>query len=612
MSTTFVRTLQTFAFTILLPAASLVLAAGENVFDDGLEGGLACSAQAPPTAIINVRSAIVRPMFLHNGSPFEANPAQSGTFHLVPRAGEPILLGTSFEPPGSGVRVVSDVYDVEYRWRAGDRVPRNVAARVLQGVLIAGDRDLVIDVPSASLRGNLRMNGAPFPQAGVNAATLSLEGVHALGRVVLGSSNQSTYATRLIPGAYDLRYQTNGIGGPIPSNQDAMRERHDIERDTATRDFDIPAVLAQFLFRANGVPFPDNALENGVVSLRRDSGDRIELGHSRNQTRTVRLIPGEYDGYWEGLTGSSVVPANPDSRFRRGLLVTAGVSVLDVPSISISGDFLVNGETAPISETERGQVWLRDVLTSSEVQLGSTTIGSFQRRVIPARYDVVYSRQTGGNIMPANGDVVIESARDFAAQADADIDIPSTRLEYQLTLNGATFFDTQTENGRLTTRSGADAADIQLGQTIFLGDDGDSVLLVPGEYDVTYSQLTGSLMPNNTRATLDPFYVVLNGGVGTQTLDVRTGEYAFAFRNNGAPFADDPARSAAFELRHLDDVVAIGTTRVPAPPRILIGNVRPLSDGRTATVHYTWQTGDPTEMPRNVDHPVACFVLNVP
>ncbi len=592
----------------LLPAGAW--AAGENIFGNGLEGGFDCTAAPPASVAVDVRSARVTPVFRHNGVPFQSSPAHSATFFLVPREGEPVLLGTSFDPPANGVRVVTGVYDVEYRWRSGDQVPRNVAARVLQGVLVAADRELLIDVPSTSLRGDLRMNGASFPQTGVNVATLSLEGIHALGRVVLGSSNQANYNVRLIPGAYHLLYQSSGVGGPIPANQDALRERHDIEFDTAARNFDIPAIVTIFQFRLAGAAFPASAVENGILSLRSAHGDYVEIGESRAQLATIRLIPDTYDAYWEGLLGA-IVPANPDTRFLRDRTIAAPVEELDVPVVEVAGDFTVNGLPTPASQTENGRVRLRDASTGGEVVLGHTNVGSFERRVIPGIYDLVYEGLTGGNVMPLNPRVVFERDRDVAAAPLADIDIQSAALDWQLTLNGAPFPDSQTENARITARSGGDLLDTLLGDTTVLGGTG-SQRLVPGNYRPLYAQVLGAVVPVNSRAALDGVFVVTHSGVGTQTMDVRAGAFSFSFLHNGVAFADDPARSATFALKHREDLVAIGSTEDSVGPRVLIASVLPLGGGRTATVHYTWQAGELHAMPQNLDHPVACYVLQAP
>jgi len=593
---------------LALPMAAA--AVGEQILADSLEGGLTCRDVAPSTVVVDVRSSVVRPVFRLNGAPFGSVPAQSATFFLVPPEGEPVLLGTTFDPPPNGVRVVNGVYDVVYRWRAGDQMPRNLDARVLDNVLIAGDRDLVVDVPSALLRGNLTMNGAPFPQNGVNAATLSLVGVHALGSVALGSSNDSNFVVRLIPGAYTFRYRSNGIGGPIPANQDALRETYTIEPDTAALNFDTPAVLTLFGFTIGGASPPGTILENGRISLRTKDGDRINLGESRFQGLTQRVIPSTYDVYWEGLTGSAVAPANPDSRFLRNRAIGAGVESLNVPTVVVAGDFLVDGDPAPASPLENGQVWFRDLLTGAEVLLGNTSSGSFQRRVIPQSYDLVYESITGSGIVPANSRVIFEYGRSASAQPNADIDVAVDLVNWQLTLNGSAFPGAGTEVGRIRTRSADDLEDTLLGDTNF--NTGGSRRLAPGDYFPIYGKLQGALVPDNNRAMLAQTFVAGPGGAGTQVIDVQAGDFGFTFRNNGSAFPIDPARNASVALVHREDTISLGTTSNPISARTLIANVLPLDDGRTATVHYTWLAGDLTQMPQNLDHPVACYVLLVP
>jgi len=589
------------------------MAAGESILADNFEGGLQCSTVAPTTLIVDALSAIVQPTFLLNGQPFSNSALQSGEFFLVPHEGEPVLLGTTFAPPPGGVRVLRGVYDVEYRWRAGDQVPRNTVARVMQGVLIDGNGPLVVDLPSTTLRGNLRMNGALFPQTGIDAATLSLQGIHALGRVVLGSTNDADYSVRLIPGAYHLRYQSPGQSGSIPRNLDALRERHDIEIDTNVRNFDIPSMVTEFQFRLNGGLFPATQVENGRLSLRTPEGDRIELGESRLQSISRRVIPSLYDGYWEGLTGANDVPANADSRFASALDIDSAIETLDVPAVKISGNFTVNGAVPPVSGTENGLVSLRDQLTGSEILLGETNFDAYQRLVIPDTYDVGYQALTGSDVMPANGHVIFERNRTIKSTGTQDIDIPVANLAWNLTLNGSPFPDTQVERGEIRSRSVRDLEDIAMGNTVPLGTEGSERLLVPGFYAPLYSRVTGSNgVPWNTRAMLAESWTVSTQQAGLQTIDVLAGSFGFTFRNNGVAFANDPDRVASFELRHREDIVYIGATNQLLGLRPLIVNVRPLSDGRTATAHYTYEKGGLTEMPQNIDTPVACYKFVLP
>lgn len=594
---------------LALVPCSPVHAIGEQILSDGMEGGLDCTTIAPSTVVVNVRSSLLRPVFRHNGLPFPADPTQSARFFLVPREGGSILLGSSADTP-QPVRVLDGVYDVEYRWHSGGAVPRNFDARVMQNVLVAGDRELLIDVPSTTLRGALTMNGAPFPATGPGAAFVSLRAIHGLGGLPLVNTNQTDYTVRLIPGAYRLRYAAPGTSGAIPGNRSALRERLDIGMDTLEHDVEIPAVITPFLFRVDGQAAPAVPTEYGRLSLRTADGDRVDLGESRQQARTQRLIPGRYEAWWEGVIGSELVPANPDSRFDRVVDVAAAQVVLDVPTRLFAADFRLNGAPAPDLLLERGNVWMRDPLSGADVLLGSTDQGSFSRRLIPGAYDLVYARIVGSEIVPANGQIVFERARRVGATPAADVDVPVGPLAWNLTLGGAPFPAVVVENGRIHAAAPDDLADILFGETRSLGATGSSHRLVPGAYRPTYTRIIGSeLVPANSLASIDAVFDVQVGGGPLQTIDVRIGEWNFTFRNNGLAFPDDPARRAAFALRHRADEVSLGTTDAPAGPRLLIANVWPLDDGRTATVYYTWLAGSPAQLPRNINQPVSCHVL---
>lgn len=598
-------------FVLSMPG--IAAAVGEQILSDSLEGDLECTVRTPSSVVVDVRSSLLQPVFLGNGLPFSTDVLQSARFYLVPREGQAIPLGFSYEQPADPIRVLNGVYDVEYRWLAGAQMPRNLAARVMQNVLVAGDRELVIDVPSAPLRGNLTMNGAPFPQAGGAAAVLTLSGIHGLGEVYLATSNESNYSTRLIPGAYWLRYQAPGTLGVIPANQDALRERHDIELDTALRNFDIPAVTTQFQFRIGNVPPPSTQTENGLISLRTKDGDRVDLGESIDQAVTASVIPGTYEGWWEGLTGSAVVPGNRDSRFDRTVDVPGGVVVLDVPVVQVTGDFLFGGVPAPQMAIESGRIRMRDRVSGIDTPIGNTAIGDFSYRLIPDAYDIVYTYVAGSAIVPANGMVAFERGRSVLAQPNADIDIPVATLAWNLTLDGGAFPADQVENGRIRVRSVDDDEDILMGDTRFLGNQGSTRLLVPGAYRAYYSRLAGAgQVPANQRATLDGVFTVAPGGGALQVIDVRVGGWEFTFSGNGVPYPVDPARRARFELRHLEDVVPIGATDNGAGVQLLVANPLPLADGRTGTVYYTWQAGTPAQMPRNIGDPVACYAFELP
>lgn len=581
-------------------------AAGESVFGSGFEGGLACASIAAGPVRITIRSVRVDPVFLHNGQPFSASPLNSATFFLIPAEGEPIALGTSFDP--APVRVLAGVYDVEYRWRAGTTVPRNVAARVLQAVLLEADTTLVIDVPSQQVTGELTLDGAPYPQAG---STLFLQGVHGLGRVVLAATPQPSYSVRLIPGAYRFGYESVAPALFLPANRRALRGRYDIDPGVPVVDFDLPSVSATFQFRLDNVPAPGSVIESGAISLRSEDGDRIDLGTTSQQTVGWRLVPGAYDVYYEFISGGSVAPTNGETRFITGRTFGAGSHVINVQTAYIQGPLLINGAIAPAAPTERGRVWLRDRLTGDDTLLGSTDFQSYGRRIVRGTYDLVYTHFTGSTQVPRNDSAVFQYGRSFISPGIHPIDIPMASADMALSLNGVPFPAAVIENARLYVRSPADDDDILGPSTSSIGVGSVPWLLLHGTYAPVLSHFTGSsFVPINDRARIDGDFLVPAGAPGAQAFDVRTGLFDIELRNNDVAFANNQVNVAAFELRHFDDVVDLGRTNFDVGPRILVRNVEALADGRHGTIHYTWQAGTGTTIPRNIGTPAACVVFD--
>ncbi len=594
----------TLVFAMVAPVSA---STGESLFVNGFDGGLACTTAADGPVEIDIHSVRVDPVFLLDGRPFSSSPLSSATFFLIPDEGEPIALGTSFDAPAP-VRVITGVYDVEYRWRSGTTVPRNVAARVRQGVFLDSDTTLVVDVPSQQVEGALTLDGAPYQQAG---STVFLEGVHGLGRVVLGATPQPNYSVRLIPGAYRFGYESVTTALSLPANRRALRGRHDIDAGVQVVDLDLPSLSTTWQFRFDNVPAPNLGSENGAVSLRTLDGDRVDLGQTRQQVVGWRIVPGIYEVYYEGLTGAEIAPANGEMRISANRPVLVGQQILNIQTALIEGPLLINGTLAPAIATERGRVWLRDRVTGDDTLLGTTDDQQYARRIVRGTYDLAYQRVTGSVLVPRNDFAVFAYGREFFASGNFPLDIPMADGQLALTLNGAPFPNLAIENARLYLRSPADDADLFGPTTQSIGAGSSSWLLLPGPYAPLLARITGSeLVPANSRARLATDFVVQPGAPATQTVDVHTGEFEFDFRNNGAAFASNDIHVAAFDLRHFDDVVSLGRTNFDVGPRILVRNVDPLADGRSGTLYYTWQAGTGTAIPRNIGTPAACVIFD--
>jgi hypothetical protein len=337
--------------------------------------------------------------------------------------------------------------------------------------------------------------------------------------------------------------------------------------------------------------------------------DRIDLGQSRQQAVAWWLVPGRYDVHFEALAGAEVAPANPETRLQANRSIVAGSQIINVPTVVVQGDFLVGGEPAPGSVLESGRVFARDRHTGRDVQLGQTDFATYQRRIIPGVYDLAYRRVAGSAAVPANGDVVFQSARALTSGTAADIDVPIADMHLQMTLDGAMFPALNLERAALWLRSPADVEFVYGGQTSMF-ETGPHLLLTPGSYAVSLSHLTGSaLIPRNSFARLAPAVLVSPSSPGTANLDVRTGAYDLRVSLDGAPFPLGDDRRAALELRHFEDAVDLGSTDAPLGTQLLATSVAPGEDGRHGTIYYRWLEGHADELPQNIDSPAAGLVF---
>ena len=132
---------------------------------------------------------------------------------------------------------------------------------------------------------------------------------------------------------------------------------------------------------------------------------------------TAFVIPGTYDAHWRHVAGSTV-PRNEDARFRKGLVIDGSPQVIDVPSLEVSGDILLNGRAPPQTAYENAQLSLATAEGVDRAYLGQTQYGGFSARVVPGRYDIVYEHLTGGSSLPSNPRATLARGLESGGPAD--------------------------------------------------------------------------------------------------------------------------------------------------------------------------------------------------
>jgi hypothetical protein len=518
----------------ILFVVSTTLAVGDRTAAQALMGAQdVCTPQTLGPAVLNVPSVAVQPRFRLNRKAFPGPAAGAAVFTLWASEsneffeGPQLVLGET-HLPAHPVRVIPGVYDVYYSWISGSDVPRNHLTRVLQGVRIDADRELTIDVPMIRVAGLKHHNGSPFGYDGV--AALSLRGVDWPGQIPLGGAQPSEFEVAIIPGRYAFEYDWQQ-GVPFPNNRHAVVRQMDLVTPATRLVLNVPSVIQSFEFLHNGAPFPNSLIERGDFVLRRGTREEVFVGSSHESSHAIRLIPGNYDVHWRHVAGANV-PGNRFARVKQGLAANGALRVIDVPSLEVSGDILLNGQPPPASELENARLSLFQRTTGDSVVLGQTQWGAYQKRVVPGVYDIRYEHLTGAT-MPANPRAAL--VRNWRVQDGPirTIDIPVGTYKGAFLLNGGSFPPGAIVSGQIyAVPLAADQDPVYLGQTYYGGFDRH---LIPGLYRAAYAHVAGAVqVPENLFTTFGATRRVRAGKETTGDLDVLAGPLEVSYQHNGA------------------------------------------------------------------------------
>jgi hypothetical protein len=490
-----------------------------------------CPARLLGPVQLDVPSIVVQPQILLNGAPFPGN--EGGAAILTLWASEPSPL---FDGPQlvlaethlarNPVRVIPGVYDVYYSWLSGADIPRNQATRVLQGVTLDHGGDLVIDLRMIRVEGFKHHNGIPFGYDGF--AALSLRSLDRPGSVALGSAQPAEFETAIMPGRYAFEYDWQQ-GASVPHNRHSAVRELDLLSSARDLVLNVPSVMQPFQFLLNGVGFPSSEFNRGDLVLRRGANDEVLVGSSHEGDSAVPVIPGSYDVHWRHVVGANV-PANSDVPVARGLRITGAPRVIDVPSIEVSGTFLLNGQPTPITEFENARIHLVGRNSGDTLRLGETRYGGFLAHVVPGAYDIVYEHVVGA-ALPVNPRATLARGWRIEHMPQRTIDIPAGTYKGDYVWNGGNFPPSEFNNGQVyAVPTAADADPVLLGQTRYGAFD---LPLLPGGYRAAYGHEVGANVPQNAFTTFGPTRRVIGEAETIESIEVQSGPLEVTFLHNG-------------------------------------------------------------------------------
>jgi hypothetical protein len=179
-------------------------------------------------------------------------------------------------------------------------------------------------------------------------------------------------------------------------------------------------------------------------------------------------------------------------------LVSDGTTHLDVPVVSIEGQFTIGGEAAPANVYETGRIWLESDVRG-RVLLGMTHHQSYSARVLPGAYGIYFEVVAGGETVPANRHGKVGEV-EILGDTEMNIDIPVMRVFGEITVNNSKPPGSQYDDGNLYLTVDAWSDEVRLGST---RDGQYEALVVPGQYDIRYRLESGGTgVPANLNAKI--------------------------------------------------------------------------------------------------------------
>ena len=509
------------------------------------------------------------------------------------RTGDRVRVGNTHELAFS-VRVTPGIYDLIYEVESpGARMPHNPRVSLGKIALFASlARD--IEIPVARVSGEIMLDGEVPPQQEYDDGNVFLRDRESGAEVLLGDTGELGFAVNVVPADYDIVYRVESPGPKVPRNDGAVLGTLSAGAGAVSLTVDIETVPLAGEFLIGSQTPPATEYNDGNVWLESGDGGRVYVGNTHDLSYDLRVIPGTYDLVYVHESGVDV-PQNQHAVFAAQRSAVS-LTQIDVPMVALSGTINLDGASPPQDEFDDGVVYLASAADGSDdvAVLGNTHDGAYQVNVIPGSYAVYYALETAGGTVPENKRARIGEGLSFDADTSHDIDITTVSVTGALTIDGAQPPSSVYEDGRIYLRNATSEDSILLGST---HEGSYAAVVVPGEYDVFYTQEVGGQVPSNQNAMLRSesiqASVVLDLDVASIDLEGRV-------LVDGAPAPNSPANGGQLYLRSVDgDSVLLGDSFAPSYAAKLVAGVY--------GVYYRSQAS--VDMPQNDNGRFACITV---
>ena len=250
------------------------------------------------------------------GQPPPASTSDDGVLRLHHvETGDVVVLGHTRHGSFSRL-VVPGKYEVHYaQATAGAVMPGNLDAFVTDLEVTATGADVDIDISVVDVSGTITIDGATPPTSEYSDGRLYLRDPRSGDSVLLGNTRLASFASRVVPGEYDIVYVVETTGDGVPLNGAAHLGSVDVMQ-TPSFTVDVPLTRLAGNVRVAGQLPPADAADHGVLFLQDvASADRIFLADTRAGTYSTRVTAGQYLVGYRVTKSTGLVPQNTDALF---------------------------------------------------------------------------------------------------------------------------------------------------------------------------------------------------------------------------------------------------------------------------------------------------------
>jgi len=331
-------------------------------------------------------------------------------------------------------------------------------------------------------------------------------------------------------------------------------------------------------YTLNDAAFEPSEYNNGRFVLRSTTSTRSTtftddtaiLGSIHASPAAVRVIQDTYDVLFQHEIGNAV-PQNIDTEVQVDETISSDRNLsINVLAWEITPSFTQNASAFPPNEYDTGAFYLQPKASGERIFIGNSHVASpLPVQVMQGNYDVIYSLEAGGDLVPNNQGAVVKTDIFIGVDGPLEVDVTSVLFEFDATLNLGGFPSDQYQNALFFLRNSDTGDRVELGASFELP---LTLTVAEGTYDIVYQHVQGNALPVNTDAVVAR-NVVIGATNSSETINIESVAITPSFTLDGSAFPEEEYNDANFYLRSVNndnDVMFLGASEImPVAVRVI-------------------------------------------